>query len=154
MSFAMLEPDGCDALSMRCVGSNRAVFLTAGRILRGLGPLTERARWRDRRLPPGMLSAGERFGVDRRRDSETVHGLAEDREIVRPGGSMDDNLTLLTRVNAKEILAAFKFDRLGRSQPLAECLVSFPARRLSHQILRFDDLVGRHGLAAAGRYIL
>ena len=67
---------------------------------------------------------------------------------------MDDNLTLLTRANAKEILAAFKFDRLGRFQPVAEWLASFPARRLSRRILRFDDLVGRHGLAAAGRYIL
>ena len=67
---------------------------------------------------------------------------------------MDDNLTLLTRANAKEILAAFKFDRMGRFQPLAEWLASFPARRLSRQILRFDDLVGQHGLAAAGRYIL
>src|SRR5262245_43552648 len=78
----------------------------------------------------------------------------DDRVIVRPGGSMDDNLTLLTRTNAREILAAFKFDRLGRFQPLAEWLASFPARRLSRQILRFDDLVGQHGLAAAGRYIL
>jgi Acyltransferase len=67
---------------------------------------------------------------------------------------MDENLTLLTRANAKEILAAFKFDRLGRFQPLAEWLASYPARRLSRQILRFDDLVGQHGLAAAGRYIL
>jgi hypothetical protein len=67
---------------------------------------------------------------------------------------MVDDLTLLTRANAREILAAFKLDRLGRLQPLADCLASFPARRLSRQILRFDDLVGRHGLAAAGRYIL
>src|SRR5690606_37592145 len=67
---------------------------------------------------------------------------------------MVDNLTLLTQANAREILAAFKIDRLGRFQPLAEFLASFPARRLSRQILRFDDLVGEKGLAAAGRYIL
>jgi len=67
---------------------------------------------------------------------------------------MVDNLTLLTRANAREILAAFKLDRLGRFQPLVDWLASFPARRLSRQILRFDDLVGQHGLAAAGRYIL
>jgi 1-acyl-sn-glycerol-3-phosphate acyltransferase len=67
---------------------------------------------------------------------------------------MDDNLTLLTRVNVREILAAFKLDRLGRLQPLANWLASFPARRLSRQILRCDDLAGQHGLAAAGRYIL
>ena len=67
---------------------------------------------------------------------------------------MDDNLTLLTRSNAREMLAAFKLDRLGRLRPAAEWLASFPARRLSRQILRFDDIVGRHGLAAAGRYIL
>jgi hypothetical protein len=65
-----------------------------------------------------------------------------------------DNLTLLTRANVREILAAFKLDRLGCLQPLADYLASFPARRLSRQILRFDDLVGRRGLAAAGRYIL
>jgi hypothetical protein len=67
---------------------------------------------------------------------------------------MDDNLTLLTRANAREILAAFKLDRLGRLQPLADWLAGFPARRLSRQILRCDALVGQHGLAAAGRYIL
>jgi hypothetical protein len=67
---------------------------------------------------------------------------------------MDDSLTLLTRANAREILAAFKLDRFERLQPLAEFLASFPARRLSRQILRFDELVGQHGLAVAGRYIL
>ena len=67
---------------------------------------------------------------------------------------MDDVLTLLTRANAREMLAAFKLDRLGRFQPLADWLASFPARRFSRQILQFDDLVGRQGLAAAGRYIL
>jgi hypothetical protein len=67
---------------------------------------------------------------------------------------MDDRLTLLTRTNAPEILAAFKLDRLGSLQPLAEWLASFPARRLSRQILQFDDLVGQRGLATAGRYIL
>jgi acyltransferase-like protein len=67
---------------------------------------------------------------------------------------MDDILTSLTRANAREILAAFKLDRLGRLQPLADWLARFPARRLSRKILHFDDLVGRQGLAAAGRYIL
>jgi Acyltransferase len=70
------------------------------------------------------------------------------------GGLMADNLTLLSRANAREMLAAFKLNRLGRLQPAAEWLASFPARRFSRQILRFDDLVGQHGLAAAGRYIL
>jgi hypothetical protein len=72
----------------------------------------------------------------------------------RPGGVMGDILTLLTRANAREILAAFKLDRLGCLQPLADWLASFPARRLSRQILRFDELAGQQGLAAAGRYIL
>jgi 1-acyl-sn-glycerol-3-phosphate acyltransferase len=67
---------------------------------------------------------------------------------------MDDILTLLTRANAREVLAAFKLDRLGCFQPLADWLASFPARRLSRHLVRFDDLVGQHGLAAAGRYIL
>jgi hypothetical protein len=67
---------------------------------------------------------------------------------------MDDNLTMLTRANAREMLAAFKLDRLGYLQPLADWLASFPARRLSRKIMRCDDLVGQHGLAAAGRYIL
>jgi hypothetical protein len=86
--------------------------------------------------------------------SETAHGLVRDAVIARPGGLMDDSLTLLTRANAREILAAFKLDRLGPLQPLAEWLAGFPARRLSRQILRFDAIVGQHGLAAAGRYML
>ena len=48
---------------------------------------------------------------------ETAHGLVRDAAIARPGGLMDDSLTLLTRANAREILAAFKLDRLGRFQP-------------------------------------
>jgi hypothetical protein len=67
---------------------------------------------------------------------------------------MDDVLTLLTQANAREILAAFKLDRLGPLQPLADWLARVPARRFSRQLLRFDDLAGQHGLAAAGRYIL
>jgi hypothetical protein len=67
---------------------------------------------------------------------------------------MGDILTLLTQANAREILAAFKLDHLGRLQPLANWLASFPARRLSRHILRFDELAGQHGLGAAGRYIL
>src|SRR5688572_391648 len=67
---------------------------------------------------------------------------------------MGDILTLLTRANAREVLGAFKLDRLGCLQPLADWLVSFPARRLSRQILRFDELAGQEGLAVAGRYIL
>jgi hypothetical protein len=67
---------------------------------------------------------------------------------------MIDNLTLLTRANAREMMAAFKLDRLGSFQPPANWLASFPARRLSRQILRFDDLLGQHGLATAGRYML
>lgn len=86
------------------------------------------------------------------------HGRFAGRPIGGPGIEsavmMIDRLALLTRANAREILAAFKLDRLGRLQPLAECLASFPARRFSRQILRCDDLVGQHGLAAAGRYIL
>jgi hypothetical protein len=67
---------------------------------------------------------------------------------------MDDVLTLLTQANAREILAAFKLDRLGPLQPLADSLARIPARRFSRQLLRFDELAGQHGLAAAGRYIL
>src|SRR5262245_21996102 len=74
--------------------------------------------------------------------------------VARPGGMMDDVLTLLTRANAREILAAFKLDRLGCFQPLADWVASFPARRFSRHLMRLDDLVGRHGLAAGGHYIL
>jgi 1-acyl-sn-glycerol-3-phosphate acyltransferase len=67
---------------------------------------------------------------------------------------MDDRLSQLSRANAREILAAFKLDRLGPFQPVAEWVAGFPARRLSRQILRFDEIVGKHGLAAGGRYLL
>jgi 1-acyl-sn-glycerol-3-phosphate acyltransferase len=67
---------------------------------------------------------------------------------------MDDAITLLTRANAQEMLAAFKLDRLGCVRPLVEFLARFPARRLSRHILWCDHIVGQHGLAAAGRYIL
>lgn len=65
-----------------------------------------------------------------------------------------DALTLLTRANAREMLSAFKLERLKYVRPVAELLARFPARRLSRCLLRFDDIAGHHGLAAAGRYIL
>lgn len=67
---------------------------------------------------------------------------------------MEDALTKLTRANAREMLVAFKLERLKYMRPLAEMLASVPARRLSRFLLRFDDCAGRHGLAAAGRLIL
>ncbi len=67
---------------------------------------------------------------------------------------MDDRLSRLTQANAREILAAFKLDRPSRFTLIAERLARMPARRLSRKMLRFDDLVGRYGLAAGGRYIL
>jgi len=67
---------------------------------------------------------------------------------------MVDSLTTLTRTNAHEILAAFKLDRPGLLQYLAEWLARMPARRLSRKILHFDDLVGQYGLAVAGQYLL
>ena len=67
---------------------------------------------------------------------------------------MDSALTLLTRTNAREMLAAFKLDRSRYLRPLVEFFARFPARRLSRQILWFDHIAGQDGLAAAGRYIL
>lgn len=67
---------------------------------------------------------------------------------------MVDNLTSLSRANAREMLLAFKLDRLGHLQVLAEWLASVPARRLARKILHFDDLVGRSGLATGGRYFV
>jgi len=67
---------------------------------------------------------------------------------------MDDARTLLTRANARELLTAFKLDRMECLRPLVEFLARFPARRLSRHILWFDHIAGQHGLAAAGRYML
>ena len=67
---------------------------------------------------------------------------------------MVDSLTTLTRTNAQEILAALKLVHLGTLQPMVNWLAGVPARRLSRKILHFDDLVGQHGLADAGRYLL
>jgi len=98
------------------------------------------------------------IGPERRQVPAAIAAARGGQSTARQGGESVvmtvDDLTLLTRVNTREILAAFKLDRLGPFQPLADWLASFPARRFSRQILRFDDLVGQHGLAAAGRYIL
>lgn len=74
--------------------------------------------------------------------------------ILRLHGLMVDSLTTLTRTNAQEILAALKLVHLGTLQPMVNWLAGVPARRLSRKILHFDDLVGQHGLADAGRYLL
>jgi Acyltransferase len=66
----------------------------------------------------------------------------------------DQQLDDLTRLNANDLVTAFKLDRIGPLRGLIDTLAQVPARRFSRQIAEFDRLVGDQGLAAAGRYIL
>ncbi|HEU5087340.1 MAG TPA: 1-acyl-sn-glycerol-3-phosphate acyltransferase [Roseiflexaceae bacterium] len=60
----------------------------------------------------------------------------------------------LTRLNADDLVHAFKLDRAGPLRGVFHSLARIPARRFSRQILAFDNLVGEQGLAAGGRYIM
>jgi 1-acyl-sn-glycerol-3-phosphate acyltransferase len=66
----------------------------------------------------------------------------------------ETQLDTLTRLNANDLVTAFRLDRLERIRPLVDALARIPARRFSRQILEFDQVVGQHGLAAGGQVIL
>jgi hypothetical protein len=66
----------------------------------------------------------------------------------------EEQLRLLTLNNSKDLIAAFKLDRIRWLRGLLELLCWVPARRFSRQIAEFDRLVGASGLPAGGRYIL
>jgi 1-acyl-sn-glycerol-3-phosphate acyltransferase len=63
-------------------------------------------------------------------------------------------LAELTRLNAADLVHAFKLDSLPFSNRLASWAARYPARRFSRQIVQFDTLVGEAGLAEGGRFIL
>lgn len=65
-----------------------------------------------------------------------------------------EQLRLLTLNNAKDLIAAFKLDRLRWAHGALELLCWVPARRFSRQLVAFDQIVGERGLPAAGQYIL
>ncbi|MEN9933510.1 MAG: hypothetical protein RLZZ387_89 [Chloroflexota bacterium] len=71
-----------------------------------------------------------------------------------PVATGDEQLTLLTRNNAKDLVAAFKLDRLRWARRPLELLCSLPARRFARQLVTFDRIVGDKGLPAAGGYII
>jgi 1-acyl-sn-glycerol-3-phosphate acyltransferase len=63
-------------------------------------------------------------------------------------------LDALTALNARDLVTAFKLDRLHVVRGLIDALTRIPARRFSRQILAFDQLVAEHGLAVAGHSLL
>jgi hypothetical protein len=66
----------------------------------------------------------------------------------------ESQLEMLTRLNANDLVTAFRLDRTGRLRPLIDAIARIPARRFSRQIQQFDQIVGEHGLAAGGQMIL
>jgi 1-acyl-sn-glycerol-3-phosphate acyltransferase len=74
--------------------------------------------------------------------------------IAEPGLTEEDQLEALTRLNAEDLVTAFKLDRLRPARGLIDGLARLPARRFSRQVARCDQIVATQGLAAAGRYIL
>lgn len=75
--------------------------------------------------------------------------------VAVPTGVDDaEQIRLLTLNNAKDLITAFKLDRLRWARGLLELLCWVPARRFSHQIIAFDRTAGAEGLPAAGMYIV
>jgi len=63
-------------------------------------------------------------------------------------------LDALTELNARDLVTAFKLDRLSHIRGLIDLLARIPARRFSRQVLAFDQQVADYGLAVAGRSML
>lgn len=66
----------------------------------------------------------------------------------------ESDLEVLTRLNAQDLVTAFKLDQLRWLHPFATALARIPARRFSRQLQQVDQLIGEQGLAAGGRMIL
>jgi 1-acyl-sn-glycerol-3-phosphate acyltransferase len=80
--------------------------------------------------------------------------VAPPQPVTIDAPATDRQLDELTRLNANDLVTAFKLDRTGPLRGIVDTLAQVPARRFSRQIAEFDRLVGAQGLAAGGRYIL
>lgn len=74
--------------------------------------------------------------------------------FAEPASSANECLAELTRLNAEELVKAFKLDRFPFLRPFTKFAASRPAERLAHQMMQFDKIAGEEGLAAAGRFVL
>ncbi len=66
----------------------------------------------------------------------------------------ETQLEMLTRLNAQDLITAFRLDQVPLVHPLMQGLARIPARRFSRQLQQVDQLIGEQGLAAGGRMIL
>lgn len=69
-------------------------------------------------------------------------------------GPLEDQLTMLTRINTDDLLHAFGFSATKREQRLVRALAYLPARRFARQVAAYDARVGTDGLQTASSWLL
>jgi 1-acyl-sn-glycerol-3-phosphate acyltransferase len=68
--------------------------------------------------------------------------------------SRDGRKQKLREFNLREVLAAYRLDRLGPITPVARRLLTDPANRFADDILAFDDAMGRGGVPEGAQFVL
>ena len=100
------------------------------------------------RLTEGDVFAAE-GALDLVSRFRALHG---ERRVVSSGDEV--RLERLTRVCVDDVITAFGLGGLERGRAVLEVLSRVPARRLSRQVLIFDEIVGEAGLASGGAWAL
>lgn len=66
----------------------------------------------------------------------------------------ENRLEHLTQVCVDDIISAFGLGSVSHGRTILESLLRIPARRLAHQILTYDTIVGESGLRTGGAWAL
>ena len=66
----------------------------------------------------------------------------------------ESRLELITQVCVDDIISAFGLGSVSHGRAILESLARIPARRLAHQILTYDTIVGESGLRTGGAWAL
>lgn len=65
-----------------------------------------------------------------------------------------EQIALLSRVNTDDLLGGLGLSGVRRGRRLLERLVQLPARRFARQVIIYDAVVGKEGLAAGGAWAI
>jgi hypothetical protein len=72
-------------------------------------------------------------------------------EELHVASESENRLELLTQVCVDDIISAFGLGSVSHGRTILESLSRIPARRLAHQILTYDTIVGESGLRTGAR---
>ena len=75
-------------------------------------------------------------------------------EELHASSGSDDHLERLTQLCVDDLISAFGLGEVSHGRAVMESISRIPARRLAHQILTYDKIVGESGLGTGGAWAL